>query len=435
MLENSPEHIFLVYAMILSGIVWVPVNTRFRHASIKYVIEHSGASLIVADAQYLPEISKCSTSAKTFTLDDYAQITSVKDETAVAPVQPHDTLCIIYTSGTTGAPKGVMFTHRMLRLAGEAACIVARIEDGDRLLLWEPLCHIGGAQMLIVPFIANASLYITKRFSARRFWQQVADGNCTHLHYLGGVLDILLQRGGVPDSHSLKVAWGAGIPASRWQTAKQALGVNLRECYGMTECASFATANINDVPGSIGKALPWMEISLLDDSGNPVPVGQVGQIVISSKIEGNFLSGYLDNEAATAQALKNGMLYTGDIARADTDGNLYFVGRLTDSIRVKGENVSAWEVERVFQAHPDVHSVAAIGVDSSIGEKDILLYVQWREGASTTLSDLNEWASSDLAGFQLPRFYKEVSNFERTPSERIRKHLLLTCTSGAWERV
>jgi crotonobetaine/carnitine-CoA ligase len=203
----------------------------------------------------------------------------------------------------------------------------------------------------------------------------------------------------------------------------------------MTEGSSFATLNAEDRPGSIGKALPWLTVELLDDRDRPVPVGEPGQIVVSSRVPGAFFSGYLDNPGATREALRHGKLYTGDMARADADGHLYFVGRRTDSMRIRGENVSAWEIERIAAAHPDVSAAAAVGVESGIGEQDVLLYVLWREGRAQAFDGLSAWLGERLASFQWPRYYAAVERFETTPSERIRKHLLPRALDGAWDRL
>jgi crotonobetaine/carnitine-CoA ligase len=353
-----------------------------------------------------------------------------------ARIEPDDLLCIIYTSGTTGAPKGVLFSHRMMRLAAESVLIVADVKDGDRLFLWEPLCHIGGAQMLLVPFLARAVLCAVPRFSASRFWRQIEQGRCTQVHYLGGILDILMRlpASAQPSSHPIRLGWGAGVAKQNWTAVRQRLGIALRECYGMTEGSSFATVNRDDRAGSIGKALPWLTVELLDDGGKAVPPGELGQIVVSSAIPGTFFAGYLDNPDATAQALRCGKLYTGDMARADSDGHLYFVGRRSDSMRIRGENVSAWEVERVATNHPDVAAAAAIGVESDIGEEEILLYVQWRDGRPRPFTDLCGWLGERLASYQWPRYYAAVDRFELTPSERIRKHMLPRLLDGAWDR-
>jgi crotonobetaine/carnitine-CoA ligase len=436
MLGNGVDHVHLIYALIVSGLVWVPVNTKLRSAGLDYLVGHAKPKLFVSEPEFgdvLGDVEFGDTRCvplPAFSPD--AALTRVESPA----IEPHAPLCIIYTSGTTGAPKGVVFTHRMMRIASEAVLTVADVHAGDRLLLWEPLCHIGGAQMLMLPFLEAVGLHVVPRFSASQFWAQVARAEATQLHYLGGVLDILMQmpRDAQPARHTLRVAWGAGVSASAWRAVEARLQVRLRECYGMTECSSFATVNANDKPGSIGRALPWLDVELLDQNGNPVGVNEPGEIVLSSRVEGAFLPGYLENEAASSAALRNGKLHTGDSARRDADGDLFFIGRKTDSMRVRGENVSAWEIERVFAAHPAVQASAAIGVDSSIGEQEILLNVQFK-GTPVEWAAMHAWAATRLASFQLPRYYRSVECFELTPSERIKKHLIPRDVSDAWDRL
>jgi crotonobetaine/carnitine-CoA ligase len=436
MLDNSPEHIHLIYALFLSGLVWVPVNTKLRGAGLEYLLQHAEPKLFVIDDEFEPVTTQldCGNARRTH-LPPFDAI-DANAEFATPAIGAHDPLCLIYTSGTTGAPKGVVFTHRMMRIASEAALRVADVRGGDRLFLWEPLCHIGGAQMLLLPFLENVTLHAVPRFSASRFWPEVERAGATQLHYLGGILDILMQ---LPDSeqpavHTLRVAWGAGVSASSWEPIQARLKVSLRECYGMTECSSFATANLTGKPGSIGRALPWIDVELLDEIGRPVKDGEAGEIVLSSKVDGAFLPAYLKNPDATRAALRHGRLYTGDRARRDADGDLFFIGRQTDSMRVRGENVSAWEIERVFAAHPAIRASAAIGVASGIGEQDILLNVQFKD-EPVEWQALHAWARERLASFQLPRYYRAVAGFELTASERVKKHLISRSTDDAWDRL
>ncbi len=436
MLGNSADHVHLIYALVLSGLVWVPVNTKLRAAGLEYLLQHAEPKLFIIDDEF---------EAVTGTVDGAAtrrvRMPTFDAQQAHAAftsqdIGVHDPLCIIYTSGTTGAPKGVVFTHRMMRIAGEAALRVADVREGDRLFLWEPLCHIGGAQMLLLPFLEAVTLHAVPRFSASQFWPQIQRAGATQLHYLGGVLDILMQLplDAQPDTHTLRIAWGAGVSASAWRAVQARLNVRLRECYGMTECSSFATANATGKPGSIGRALPWIEIELLDDEGRPVKDGDAGEIVLSSKVDGTFLPTYLKNPDATRAALRNGRLHTGDRARRDADGDFFFIGRQTDSMRVRGENVSAWEIERIFAEHPAIHASAAIGVASAIGEQDILLNVQFK-GEPVDWETMHAWARERLASFQLPRYYRAVDSFELTASERIKKHLLSRSADDAWDRM
>lgn len=431
MMSNSVEHVALIYALILSGAVWIPVNVRLRGAGLDYIVEHSRPALMVFDAEFEEGVSQLS-GVKTLRLHDDASSGAQGHELACnRDVRHSDPLCIIYTSGTTGAPKGVVFTHRMLRIASEAALMVADIHDNDRAFLWEPLCHIGGAQMLMIPFLVDAQLHVVKRFSASQFWTQWRTAEATHLHYLGGVLDVLMQ---LPQAGEIRVAWGAGVSAQAWSRIQARFGCELRECYGMTECSSFATLNSSGTPGSIGTALPWIGIELLDEAGQPVPPGDLGEMILSSDVEGAFLPAYLDNPEVTTNALRGGKLHTGDMARQLPNGEYAFVGRRTDSMRVRGENVSAWEVERVFALHPAIKTAAVVGVPASVGEQDILMYVEYEAGKVVEWRDLVAWAQPRLANFQLPRYYASVAKFELTPSERIRKHLLPRNVADAWDR-
>jgi len=436
MLGNSPEHIHLIYALHLSGLVWVPVNTKLRAAGLEYLLKHAEPELFVVDDEFDAVTAQLDCGAARRTHLPAFDPRDTSTEFATPAIGVHDPLCIIYTSGTTGAPKGVVFTHRMMRIASEAALRVADVRDSDRLFLWEPLCHIGGAQMLLLPFLANVTLHAVPRFSASQFWPQIERAGATQLHYLGGVLDILMQLPETeqPAKHTLRVAWGAGVSASSWEPIQTRLKVSLRECYGMTECSSFATANVTGKAGSIGRALPWIDIALLDENGRPVKEGEAGEIVLTSKVEGTFLPAYLKNPDATRAALRNGRLHTGDRARRDADGDLFFIGRQTDSMRVRGENVSAWEIERIFAAHPAIRASAAIGVASAIGEQDILLDVQFKD-EPVEWPALHAWACERLASFQLPRYYRAVAGFEMTASERVKKHLLSRDTGNAWDRL
>jgi len=434
MLGNSAAHIHLIYALIVSGLVWVPVNTKLRRAGLEYLLHHAEPKLLVSEPSFDDVVADIDTgTANRVELPEYEP--DADAQTIETPsIAPHLPLCIIYTSGTTGAPKGVVFTHRMMRIASEAALQVADVRAGDRLLLWEPLCHIGGAQMLLLPFLEPVELHVVPRFSATQFWAQVERSRTTQLHYLGGILDILMQLPAAvqPARHTIRVAWGAGVAASSWHAIEERLQVPLRECYGMTECSSFATLNTTGTPGSIGKPLPWIDLELLDEQGLPVKEGEAGEIVLSSRVEGAFLPAYLKNEAATRAVMRHGKLHTGDSARRDATGNLFFVGRRTDSMRVRGENVSAWEVERVFASHPAIRASAAIGVMSEIGEQDILLYVQFKD-SPVEWESLLAWAATRLASFQLPRYYSAIAQFELTPSERIKKHLLPRDPADAWD--
>jgi crotonobetaine/carnitine-CoA ligase len=274
------------------------------------------------------------------------------------------------------------------------------------------------------------------RFSASRFWDEVRGFGATHIHFLGGILQILLKQPPVPRDreHGARVAFGGGCPPDVWRLFEERFGVQIRESYGMTEAASVTTYNDTGLVGSVGRPLPWFRVDILDEQGRPVPAGGRGEIVVTALLEGAITPGYYENPEATARTLEGGSLHTGDIGSFDAHGNLYFHGRASDNVRVGGENVSAFEVEHVAAKHPDVEDCAMVGVASDVGEQDIKLFVKPAAGADLDVEALSQWLGERLAPYQAPRYIALVEEFDRTPSQRIMKHKLSTATDDCWER-
>ncbi|WP_270936761.1 AMP-binding protein [Falsiroseomonas oryzae] len=434
MLPNGRAALALIMAMARTGIVWVPLNLQLVGDGLRYILRHAAPRLVVADAELLPRLREAG-APDAITPQQLAEAS--QDGFAEPPPAPGDDLALCYTSGTTGPPKGVRVSHRMLRLAGEGVILVADARDGDVMFMWEPLYHIGGAQMVVAPLLRRLHLHMVSRFSASRFWDEVIAAGATHIHYLGGILQILLKQPPGPQerAHQVRAAWGGGAPAEIWPEVRARFGLGLRECYGMTECSSFTTVNDRSVVGSVGRPMPWFEVAVLDEGGRPVPTGTRGEIVVRAHDALALTRGYRDNPEATARTLRGGALHTGDLGSLDTEGNLFFHGRMGDGARVRGENVGAWEVEAVAARHPEVADCAMIGVPGDSGEQEIKLFVQVRPGAALTASELSAWLAPRLARFQQPRFIAVVHGFERTPSQRIMKHRLPPGREDCWDRL
>lgn len=445
MIRNSPAALALLFAIGKAGAVWVPVNVQARGDNLGYVLSHSDPDRLIVDHDLLAVVQECGAG---FAADCIWTLGAPDAVRAVEPLLDGDTsfdgplpeaddlFAIMYTSGTTGKPKGVMVSHRMLRLSGESIALVSGAGDGDVFHMWEPLFHIGGAQMIVMPLIRSVHLAMADRFSASGFWEQVRDYGATHIHFLGGILQILLKQppGPYDRSHGARAGFGGGCPPDVWRPFEQRFGVEIRECYGMTEASSVTTFNTRKVVGSVGTPVPWLEVDILDEAGRAVEAGSRGEIVVREKLPGALTTGYYKNPEATEKALRGGALHTGDIGSFDTDGNMYFHGRNTDNVRVRGENVTAWEVEHVAAQHPLVEDCAMIGVVADIGEQDIKLFVKPNPGSELDPSELSGWLGSRLAAYQNPRYIAVVEEFERTPSQRIMKHKLSTDTGDAWER-
>lgn len=443
MMRNSELSIPIIYGLARAGVVWVPVNAQQRGDGLRYILEHSASRLIICDPDLLPTIQQ----SGALLAPDSIVLTSgagsieeiVNNEFAFEDPLPaaSDVFAIMYTSGTTGRPKGVLVTHQMMRLAGESVRRLTKVQPGDVFFVWEPLYHIGGAQLIVLPLLEEASLALVDRFSASRFWAQVRESGATHVHYLGGILQILLKQPEHPADrdHKVRVAWGAGCTKEVWPLFRDRFGVDIRECYGMTEASSVTTYNDNGPIGSVGTPMPWLTVDILDEHDLPVAQGERGEIVIRTATEGAFFEGYLKNSEATEKALRNGALHTGDAGSLDQAGNLWFHGRLTDSVRCKGENVSAWEVEHIAGAYPTIEDCAMIGVSSELGEQDIKLFVKPKVGTQVSPPELSRWLTDRLASYQNPRYIAVVDEFERTPSQRIMKHMLSRNFTDCWDRL
>ncbi|MBY3165420.1 ATP-dependent acyl-CoA ligase [Rhizobium laguerreae] len=446
MMRNSRFSLPVLFGIARAGAVWVPINAQQKGDGLRYILEHSKPKFVVCDFEYLATIGDCGAGTPTDALITIGgpsapgSFEAVLEEDAAfvdRPLKADDLFAIMYTSGTTGRPKGVLVTHGMLRLAGEAVRTLTAMQPGDVFFVWEPFFHIGGAQLIVLPVIEDITLAMVDRFSASRFWDQVRSSAATHIHYLGGILQILLKQPENPldRQHAVRIAWGGGCPKDVWTKFSDRFGVEIRECYGMTEASSITTCNTEGVVGSVGKPMPWYAVEVIDENGQPCGPGERGEIVVRSSLNGALFKGYLDNPQATSKALVDSALRTGDAGTLDPEGNLWFHGRMTDSVRCKGENVSAWEVEHMAAAHPFVEDCAMIGVEADVGEQDIKLFVKAKNGKTIEPEHLSHWLAERLAPYQNPRYIKVVGEFERTPSQRIMKHLLPKDLHDCWDRL
>lgn len=442
MLDTHSDYLCAALALAKIGAVWVPVGTRLMPANLDYIFSEAEIRLIVAEAHLADTVIAAGhPSIPLITRQSGVGIeAALPAEAALQPVDvaAGDLVMLSFTSGTTGRPKSVPVTHAMLRFACEGAARAAKASPGEILYIWEPFHHIGGAQLTIMPLIREVSLALTPRFTASGFWDQVRACGATRIHYLGGILQMLLKQPPSPrdKDHKVDIAWGAGCTADIWAAFSVRFGCRIVECYGMTEGSSLTTVNDEDLPGYIGRALPWFDVSIRNADGSECLRGAKGEIVVAPIGKGSaaIFAGYLNSPEATHEALRDGRLHTGDLGEMDSQGRVRYHGRMKDTIRVRGENVSAWEVEHVVEQHDSVAACAVIPVKAEIGEAEIKLFVQPAPGAHLDGETLFNWLSQRLARHQLPKYIALVPGFERTPSLRIMKHKLDSTPSGEWTR-
>lgn len=449
MLGHHLDHVLVFFAVMRVGAILVPVNVALKGPGLEYQISHSAPAMVVADGEFAEVLAQPiraaraagaraeaawrDASADGLPAEGIALADILAGAAQPAPAVAHDwrdLRIILYTSGTTGAPKGVQMSDRMVQATALGSIWLSDVQAGSVLHFWDPIYHVFGAEVLVMALMVPLTLHMVPRFSASRFWSEVAEAGASHIHFVGGVLQLLLKQppSDLDRSHGARIAWGGGCPKDIWAAFEERFGMEMREGYGMTETSSFSTINPGGSRagrlGSIGNAVDYYRVEVVDDDGNPCPPDVPGEIRVAEREPGVLTTGYYANPEATAGALRDGWLYTGDIAHMDADGFLTFHGRKKDSLRRRGENISAWEVERVVNDHPEVAECALIGVVDDMGDEDLKIFVRRVEGSRLDGETLLGWCAERMARFQVPRFVRFVEEFRKTPTQRIQKQFL-----------
>jgi len=445
MLPSHPDHIVCILALAKAGLVRVPVNISLIGPALSYPFEAFAPNALVADGAHAAALAPVLAANPGFDPvwwgdagpagRQYATLASRADAASPPYPAPDDIGAITPSSGTTGAPKGVLKSDRVLRAGPMSVLRLTEAQSGETFLFWEALHHGAGVAVLYAAIMGRLTLAMQDRFSASRFWTQAKAAGASRIHYLGTVLSMLLRQPATAAdrTHGVRMAWGGGCPADLWAEVEQRFGVAIREGYGLSELTTFATLNLDGRPGSVGLPLSWYEAEVMDEQGHPVPPGAQGELCFRPRDRRVGFLGYFRNEAATAEMWRDGWVRTGDLATQDADGYLYFAGRAKDSIRRRGINISAWEVERVIAGHPAVAEVAMVGVPSELGEDEIKLFIRTAEGAALRPRELLAWCHERLPVFQLPRYIEFVHDFPRTPTQRIQKRELPKGVAGSWD--
>ena len=416
LLGNSYEEIILFFACITSGIIWIPLGAERKGVGLKYIIKLTKPKIIFS-TQSKPKNLPKNLYRKIFKINKNLKNLEWKEN--FFNILDLDKLsCIIFTSGTTGPPKGVMVSQKMLLTSAYATGMAADINAKDKLLLWESLYHIGGLEIIVLALLEDITITIEKKFSATNFWTSVRKYKISKLHYLGGILDILLKlkKNKYDKKHNIKLGFGAGARPDVITKFKIRFNIDLREVYGMTEASSFTTINFNQKKNSIGKALPWFDVKIKKKFNKD----KVGEIIIKEKIKGLLTKGYYNDIKATKELLKKDGLHTGDIAKKDTRDNYFYVGRLKDSIRVKGENISSWEIETTLNKKNFISESAILKTKADIGENDMVAVVIPKAN-TLNIQQIALKCQKDLSKKYFPRYWCLIQKFPRTPSQRIDK--------------
>jgi crotonobetaine/carnitine-CoA ligase len=344
---------------------------------------------------------------------------------------------IMYSSGTTGPSKGVMLSQGYYATLAALHTELFGFTPGCTVYCVQPFCHIDGRSALVDALHVRGHLYLGTRFSASRYWDEVEEYDVDFFFYVGTMIHLLHKqppRVAAPTRH--RVGLGSSTPASVHRDFERRFDCRLVEAYGMTEFGViFSQRAETSEPGHVGDPPPWVEVRIADQDDLPVPAGTPGQLLVRPRGSHLHMLGYWNKPEATVEAWRGLWFHTGDIVLQRPDGHYEYVGRTKDSIRRRGENVSAWEVEQAATRHGRVQEAAAIGVPSEVGEEDIALLVVASPQGEPVPSELRDFLANDLPRYALPRYVEVVPELPKTPSERIAKGAVRErgLSAAAWD--
>jgi crotonobetaine/carnitine-CoA ligase len=293
---------------------------------------------------------------------------------------------------------------------------------------------------VLAALAADARIELVRRFSAGRFWDDVAACGATATNLPGSVISILLKQppGERERKHNLKLVFAAGTPRKAWEEFEERFGVKVYEGYGSTECGMILMNTVFERRvGSIGKPADGYQVTIVDDSDNELPPGQKGEIVTRPEKPFCMMKWYYKMPDKTLEACRNLWFHTGDYGVRDEEGFFYFVDRKKDVIRRRGENISSFEVERSVNSHPKVLESAALAVPDPLGEYELKVVVVPRPGSGLTPEELILFCEERMAHFMVPRYVEFRDFLPKTPTDRVEKYKLRQegITGKTWDRL
>ena len=448
MLGNGPEFLFAVWGLGKIGAVAVPLNTAAKGDQLGYFLSQSDAAWIIVEAEFTARIAAVlhglenikgiiwigapsALEGSPLPLIDFQTVASASDATPPADrVSFSDPAFIIYTSGTTGPSKGVISPHAQGQNVGRAIATQYGYQADDVLYTCLPLFHVNALWYSANAALwADATIALAQRFSASQFWADIGRTRATQFNALGVMASVLLKQPPSDAERAHTVRQSMVVPLSRetFRDYSERFRLKVTSLFAATETFAVTTFTPQDPIGkgaSAGHPHGLAEIAIVDAADQALAAGEVGEILVRPRGPWMVMLGYYKMPEATVAANANLWFHTGARGYLDEDGYLWFVDRKKESIRRRGENISAYEVETLIAKHTDVREVAAVAVASDLSEDDVLVYVVKAEGSPLTEAALITFCAANMSYFMVPRYVAFIDQLPKTASEKIEKYKL-----------
>ncbi len=443
MLPNCPEVIQSYGAILRCGGVIVPVIFLLAEREVAHIVADSEAKVVITSADLLgkveAQIGVLPTLHHVLLVDGggdgptrslAAEAAGEPDTFPAVDRRPDDLAVILYTSGTTGLPKGVALSHDNLESNARSAASLNELGRDDWAVAVLPLSHSYGLTVMNAGHILGSRAALLRWFHPEAVLQTIQEFRAVSMSAVPTMLLYLLNYPEADrfDTRSMR-AWGSGaapLPTEIVEPFERKFGGRILEGYGLTEAAPVVSAHRLSGPrkvGSVGRAIPGVEVSIQDDSDRALPAGAVGEVCVRGR---SVMVGYYRNPEETARTVRAGWLHTGDMGRLDEDGFLFIVERKKDLIIRGGFNIYPREVEEVLYAHPKVAEAAVVGMKDELMGEGVRAFVVLRSGERASAEEIGAFCEGRLARFKCPKEIRFVDSLPKSPIGKILRKELRT---------